>query len=244
MEFYRLRSEALPRKLYRVDYYNTWSKFVYGTGFQAATSDPNHSSSSNSTTFESASDIDAFWKAMRDQLNPRSAVHSPFVALFSNGRQAKNWALRWEVRNQRACHLVEISPMVLLRLDIPIFHPHTLRFRIPDLSNTQGSEYLCLHMIPEAAVVSRRSTSTIATVSAPRHLPHLPRRQRQLPGAQAPAPSDQISPPLFDFDHYASSDDDEQDEEEKAFENEHRQRSRRFSTHQVPGLDGVFYNSE
>lgn len=161
MDFYRLRPEALPRKLYRVDYHDSWSKFVPGTGFQAATSDPNHSSIT--TTFDSASDIDAFWKAMRDQLNPRSAVRSPFVALFSNGRQAKNWALRWEVRNQRACHVVEISPMVLLRLDIPIFHPHTLRFRIPDLSNTQGSEYLCLHSVPEAAVVSRRSTSTIVT---------------------------------------------------------------------------------
>lgn len=163
MEIYRIRPEALPRKLYRIDYHDTWSKFLPGTGFQAAALDPNHRSSTTITTFQSASDLNAFWQCMRDQPNPRSCVRSPFVALFSNRRQAKTWALRWEVKHQRACDVVEISGMALLKLDVPVFHPHTLRFRIPDLCNTQESEYLCLHSVPETAIVSRRSTSTIPT---------------------------------------------------------------------------------
>lgn len=161
MNSYRIHPKALPRKLYRVDYHDTWSQFLPGIGFQAAVFEPNHRSTI--TTFQSASDLDAFWQSMRDQLNPRSGIRSPFVALFSNGTQAKVWALQWGVKYQRACDVVEISGKLLLRLDVPMFHPHTLRFRIPDLSNTQESEYLCLHSVPETAIVSRSSTSTIPT---------------------------------------------------------------------------------
>lgn len=160
MDIYRISPKALPRKLYRIDYRDTWSRFLPGTGFQAGTFDPDHHSTTV-TTGQPASDLDAFWQSMRDQLNPRSGIRSPFVALYSNRTEAGIWALRWEVKNERACDVVEISGMVLLRLDVPIFHPHTLRFRIPDLCDTQGSEYLCLHSVPEAAIINRSSTSTI-----------------------------------------------------------------------------------
>lgn len=66
-------------------------------------------------TTESASNIDAFWKAMRDQLNPRSAP-AVCLGLFSAMGGTARPTLKWEVKNQRACDVVEIREMVAVEV--------------------------------------------------------------------------------------------------------------------------------
>ncbi|MCJ1470697.1 hypothetical protein MMC07_009344 [Pseudocyphellaria aurata] len=215
MDYYRIRPEELPSKLYRVDYPDSWVKFIPAIGFQAATLDPNHHSIDS--TFESASDLEAFWQSMRDHLDPTSGVRSPFVALFGDETQAKTWALRREVQHQRVCDVVEISGVALSRLSVPTFHPHTLRFRIPDLWNTQGSEYLCLHSVPLLAIVGRSSTSnmlieTVAALQLPGSPPPVPLDQ---PTSPLPPPDPPLPPTLFVFNRRRIADEDEQEENEE-----------------------------
>ena len=146
MEAWAVEPRYVPRKLYRVDYQGTWSRYIPEHGFEAA-------------IFTHPSDLSAYpalISSIEDHLNWSSGVLSPFISLFSEKRHAENWAQIWMNNNPgRACLVFEINGTKLDRVAF-LFRPYYMKTRLGaeiDNSWIDPHELLCLHHIPEDAIL-------------------------------------------------------------------------------------------
>ena len=145
----------VPRKLYRVDYENTWSEYIPQRGFEAAAFTPYAHLSAWPNLFIRSVEAHLDWK---------SGVRSPYISLFSQNRHAENWAAKWTDRHPgKSCCVFEIDGMKLDRLSL--FHPYSMRSYLGADSWIGPHEYLYLHFVPEDAIMHQLVVTSDFSVS-------------------------------------------------------------------------------
>ena len=139
MDDWSIPPGLIPRRLYRVDYEGTMSEYIPNRGFEAA-------------TFAFTNIEAEFLESVEDHLNWFSGVWSPYISLFSEKRHAENWARKWMANNgSRDCRVFEIDGKKLE--SAYLFHPYCLEIQFGDGCWGDEHEYLCLHFIPEDAII-------------------------------------------------------------------------------------------
>ncbi|PVF99618.1 hypothetical protein CPB86DRAFT_783508 [Serendipita vermifera] len=142
MENYKLNPEAVPSRLYRVQYANSQTKWSKCYGLQA---------SSTFTPLRYA----GLRNAVEYHLNWVCRKSSPFISTFGNRQHAKNWVNRWSRRNKKPCHLIEIQlnpndQMTVFRVK-KLVHDLDIGMRLP--ATQYYSEYLFFQNIPARSIV-------------------------------------------------------------------------------------------
>ncbi|KIW14715.1 hypothetical protein PV08_07499 [Exophiala spinifera] len=151
----------IPHELYRIDYPGSQTTFTSEKGFKATDTE---------RTF-GADDLHDFKQALESQFKWSCRDPVPFISLFSDQEHAENWGRKEPWRGNRGpdgSWALYVINAIELKETTPIFKLSSLvqmlKLVIPDgaQQHIQGA-YLCLHRVPQAAIINKRTPGEIET---------------------------------------------------------------------------------